>query len=207
MRGAVFAALISIVPSCAFPDRGEPVFPSARRELLAGMSNLEGARTIPVDLKLDPENWRAAEKLGVISWLTNNTSVALCVPLVFLNRSNWSRELEIRDAETGRALETLKYHQNRDWPDQRYAILPPGSRFLFVRDVIDLSGLEPGRRYSIKLRLPAFDCNIFDSGYPVSPAFMKSAKAVEAEHLSLPVTEFAIEDVVVFEGEIKEFEM
>lgn len=211
VKSIVILAIFLSLSSCARAENREGKSPiegikalHGRGESLRGFLDAGGERTLETDLEITPENWRSAGKIGIRAWLINSSNIALCIPSVMLQRSGWSNEVEVFEMKTGQSIKTLYYHQNRDWPDQNYRVLPPESAGLFTRDVVDSSMLKPGKVYTIKMQLPAFDCAIFARGYPATQLFIDGFLETQSADY-VPLVTVGDGDVYIFEGVSEEF--
>ncbi|MEM6538727.1 MAG: hypothetical protein AAF668_13485 [Pseudomonadota bacterium] len=192
--------MLILLSECVKAQIYSPEDSPGRSELLQQFLSSPDSTRLDTDIFVTPENFRVSELIGVQAILENTTAQTICIPLAFLQGSGWSDELIVVDEGTAETVSTLLFSQNRDWPSQDYRILPPGARTLFTRRVVRRDDLEPGKRYSMVLSLPAFDCSSFDHGYPASKRFIDTSAVVQDKDYLLPMRTFDGSEVFVFVG-------
>ena len=195
----IFISFIFLICACAASAQ------TSRQKLLEYFYDNAYKQEITVDTEIYPKNWKNAEYLGIKAYLNNNTDIALCIPSVFLQSSRWDNELTVLQNNKGSSIKQVKSHQNRDWPDRNNVIIVPNSEIVLSRNVVRVEDFEDDAEYSFQFRIPAFDCSIFNEGYPVSPDFKNEIIQTQGKEASDLLYVSLKKRVFVFKGRTEKF--
>lgn len=192
-------AMLALNTSCATGD--ELVNPVTARGLIEEFIGLgfEQRKSINTDM-YSRKNPEGISEFFLVTEIVNDSNRAICIPSIFFDSKNLIALSSIISGKVdgSKNIDRLGPLPKISWPTTNYVILSPSSslrRTFNLSRYFDLKSVE--KVIEIKYQIPAFKCQIFESGYPVT--FNKYQRPFGLdERLPLEIADKL--DIFLFEG-------